>query len=843
MSAEDTSSIQPIPIYAWSEEQTHTSTFPGLPEDEDTFLFEKVPSVEDIPSLPSAGTRVSSASILSSEQENSALEYVRSFIWSNGQDMSEWVKFLDELNILHSSSSTTTTTTVHSLHISSLAVKVIKFLITWTASINVKERERAIEQIIQLCKRMLTGPAFKEKADFPVAGQLVGCFILCCSDCSEVVARCASEGLHHLHSFLLHKASQPMAKRDAPILPLLMAWEREENLFASPMETPSFTDPMEITMEFRKYLSPAELTDVMVAAISGMRDDSAHNTTTAISMLRAIQRDQSLALGKLSKAVDCIHHNLASISNSLARQETRKTLCFLGKDGMIHVVRALLLCSPECDSTAAEMWMTLVCFSGLASKVLRSLLSCLQSKLPMQDLSGENVVLLPAAATRALDVILACSPPAFKKELKNMWEKLCLALIFWIAHTFDPKVCEWESEMQETSRHPSPRLARAAVSTLRTLLRHAGCENQGLLMKKFTVWDLLVNAETHHQGVALFARALVRNPPRELKWMVGHVLAVLSDPDEGRHASAMAFLVEFLQCPELGNDKDKDILKHLGQHLMSSKATFRSLALEGMLHLTATPERAEPLMLKPLLLEEIPKRLQESDREISLKTLRLVKQMTSCLAGSREAGAFAVGVAGPVLPLFDDESHKVRFLAIGLFSNLLEMATSWQARKQMKTHALHSLVPLVMHLHDQSPHVIQVSWDTLSSVGRFLGCRKLQPLIRSQDKWSICLLIIKKYRTVTACHFLAQSIKYLKSPQAAIRELAVRLIGLGAQETKNKRNLETICKALSNLQDDPKPSVSCLAIQTIRILEVVHDQIPDGFSFRIMLHRIWRSCF
>lgn len=49
-------------------------------------------------------------------------------------------------------------------------------------------------------------------------------------------------------------------------------------------------------------------------------------------------------------------------------------------------------------------------------------------------------------------------------------------------------------------------LCRSAVNTLRLQLHCVGYESEVLLMKKLAVWDLLVNAERHHQGVTIIAQ-------------------------------------------------------------------------------------------------------------------------------------------------------------------------------------------------------------------------------------------------------------------------------------------------------------------------------------------------
>ncbi|KAL8222582.1 UNVERIFIED_CONTAM: hypothetical protein K2H54_077555 [Gekko kuhli] len=293
--------------------------------------------------------------------------------------------------------------------------------------------------------------------------------------------------------------------------------------------------------------------------------------------------------------------------------------------------------------------------------------------------------------------------PAFKEEVKDCWEKLCLALVFWISYIFHQKVWAWKSIKNYISQITEPHsaiLPRSAASTLRAILRHADCVNEGILTKKMVLWELLVRAETFHQGVSLLTRAIVRGRPRELKWMAEHVMAILDDPDDSEHVTAMAI---FAESSDIVTVRDRDLLRHLSKQIAAPKAVLRSLALDGMIHLADNPDQVTKLLL---LLPEVLKRFQEPDREMTLKALRLVKLLTCYLEGYRNA-SLTLEVAEQVLPLFGDESHKVRSLAICLFGNILGTVNNHNKTK-MKEFALQSLVPLLMHLHDRSPIVIAV---------------------------------------------------------------------------------------------------------------------------------------
>ncbi|XP_077196559.1 maestro heat-like repeat family member 5 [Paroedura picta] len=815
MMSEEQAPVKPVPIHAWGEK--------GGPSITSADEASK-PLGEILASALSlwAGDEVT-------EREKEALDYVSSFVQKNEQeDAEERLKFMDQMDILCNSHSTED----FNFYTSELAADVVKLLIRWTASSKTQEREKATKKMAEICQGI---QGREEATEFPAVGQLLGCLTLCCSDPSEEVTRWAAEGLNYLCSFILRHRCQAMANQQESKEFLQREWEQEDTQWVTWL-----SDPSHVTMFFKKYLSPEELTDFLTVAIGGMDDNNLCNTPAAICIVKAILRDPTLTLGQVSTLVVFIHDHVDSITDVLAQQEVLRTLTFMGKNYMTEVVYMLLNCSPQCDSAAITMWKILVCFSDLAEEVLIHLLACLQGQPLRANVPEEETALLRFAATRVLHELLQQPLPAFKEEVKDCWEKLCLALIFWISFIFQRRVWTWKNIRNHIGRNmepPSSSLARSTASTLRVVLRNVDNGNEGLLAKKMVLWELLSRAETFHQGVSLFTRAIVRSHPREIKWMVEHVMAVLDDPDESEHITAMALFAELLQSSDIVMVRDRDVLRHLSRQLVAPKAVLRSLALDGMLHLADNPDQVTKLLI---LVPEVLKRFQEPDREMTLKALRLVKLLSCYLEGVRDA-SLVEEVATQVLPLFDDESHKVRSLAICLFGNILGTGAN-PHRRQMKYYALQSLVPLLMHLHDRSPIVIAACWDALSKVAMILNYRKLQPLILNRDKWSICLVIAKSYRKVPQCHFLSNCIKNLKSPQTSIREVAIRLTGLAAQETKSKRKLEVICKALNELQCDPKPSVSCLAVQTMKILEAVHDEIPTGCNVRALVYRVCRPC-
>ncbi|KAL8202515.1 UNVERIFIED_CONTAM: hypothetical protein K2H54_015949 [Gekko kuhli] len=59
----------------------------------------------------------------------------------------------------------------------------------------------------------------------------------------------------------------------------------------------------------------------------------------------------------------------------------------------------------------------------------------------------------------------------------------------------------------------------------------------------------------------------------------------------------------------------------------------------------------------------------------------------------------------------------------------------------LKDLALCGLAPLLLHLHDESPSIVEACQKTLPRAAILLGHRKRVWLVLSRDKWSTCLVI------------------------------------------------------------------------------------------------------
>ncbi|XP_074978780.1 maestro heat-like repeat-containing protein family member 2A [Caretta caretta] len=235
----------------------------------------------------------------------------------------------------------------------------------------------------------------------------------------------------------------------------------------------------------------------------------------------------------------------------------------------------------------------------------------------------------------------------------------------------------------------------------------------------------------------------------------------------------------------------------------------------------------------PVVVEQ----LHEADRDIISNAITVLRDI---LAGMdrQSASPVAVRVAEKLLPFFHDESSKLRVLSITLFKHLLELVRG-PSRRKMKEHVLHSLVPLLLLLHDERPNVSQVCWDTLRSALEFLRWSQLSALVQKKELWRGCDCLVACYKG-RAETFLCQAMAFVENPQAPIREADIRSLGLTARQLdqQSQEKLDAICKVLKGFQQDSKSSVRCLALQTMLILKACKKHRPARASLRTLLHRM-----
>nr|XP_016852624.1 PREDICTED: maestro heat-like repeat family member 5 [Anolis carolinensis] len=501
---------------------------------------------------------------------------------------------------------------------------------------------------------------------------------------------------------------------------ILQEWEDEKIFWLAWFSDDSFT-----TMIFKKYLRPDDQMDFILTAIKGLRDDSTYSTKAALHMLKAMLRDPKPNFtkvkrrscltveakqgqpwlvhewetnntsqatearfqrkGMVPRVVRSLHGNLEFISHAQARQELLRFVCLLAISHSQDVAKTLLSCSLDCDCSAAAMWQALTAFAEPAQKVLEVIQSTLLER-PLQVTSpGMKPFINPLAATAALNEILKHPSPACKAILRSMYATLSISMACHISYTVFLSTQEIDAYWRICIQHeiPTPPVpSRSAVRALAALIRRAGSGEEVLIMNKRRGAELLLHDSSHQRGIMVFARhptlqnllatflfirfrTLLRNQRSEE--VIPHLMTILDTKEDRLHYTVMTFLTVLLERGKLKDEALEEVTQQLCKQLKAHQVEMRSLALSGMLQLTAYPEKMTSLKRA---LPDILSRLKEANREVNVKALKLLPHVLRSLK-NEELNVFTVEVAARVIPMFDDASNKVRFAAISTFGGLL----------------------------------------------------------------------------------------------------------------------------------------------------------------------------
>ncbi|XP_064593937.1 uncharacterized protein LOC135460894 [Zonotrichia leucophrys gambelii] len=213
---------------------------------------------------------------------------------------------------------------------------------------------------------------------------------------------------------------------------------------------------------------------------------------------------------------------------------------------------------------------------------------------------------------------------------------------------------------------------------------------------------------------------------------------------------------------------------------------------------------------------------------------------------------------------------QVQLISILLFRTLVTLPQE-KENKALKTPLRQSLLPLVLHCHDEKRLVAQASQETLLCVAEFLKRPDLERLVKNQNLWkfSKCLpgaggcrprlravrageagaepaptlpscrsLQLAEDRSRAAEH-LRRALPYVQSPQEPLRAAAIRFMGMAARHLRGKKEeLRLICTALEHLTEDTSSAVSDLARQTLYVLQALQRERYSVFQ-RVQEHLCW----
>ncbi|XP_032277970.1 maestro heat-like repeat-containing protein family member 7 [Phoca vitulina] len=297
----------------------------------------------------------------------------------------------------------------------------------------------------------------------------------------------------------------------------------------------------------------------------------------------------------------------------------------------------------------------------------------------------------------------------------------------------------------------------SSIEALKTLMLSTGYGDYVSYVQKLGAWELLSSPERHYEGITLLARTMVIKNCWHNRPIFSLIIRMLQELDYTNHLTALVFMTELLRCP--------------GVAAMVDGATVRVLA--DYFHYE------EPAMVKLLL------------------------QVVGIFAKHRNM-----------------ESEQLRLMAFETYRALLAKVKRTVLVFPLKHQVLNLIVVLVLHLEDVNISVAQICRSALCHTAAILGWSRLKVIFAEKDVWTILRALLGQEAN-KALWFLKQCMTLFKSPQAPIRQAAIRFAGQIIQtlDAEEASDIEEVYAALRSMREDPDPMVSCLATQTLYILE------------------------
>ncbi|XP_023801822.1 maestro heat-like repeat-containing protein family member 7 [Cyanistes caeruleus] len=444
----------------------------------------------------------------------------------------------------------------------------------------------------------------------------------------------------------------------------------------------------------------------------------------------------------------------------------------LAEQHPMDVVLTLLRCAPSCDRAAAVMWKTIASSGPVLEKVLPTLLRVMEN-WPLCSIctsDGDNKDVFALAATLVLWVIMQV--PQSHEVIMHVCPSLFTALLLHVFTTTQLMPAEVDNFWRECQeQHHLPRKPnRFAVQAMKALLCCLQYDSELMAMERKCGWETLLRADTQHYAVGLLARVMRRGLMPLCCHVAYQFLRRLIREEARWDLSTLAFLVEVLDCLDLRECGDS-VLEIASRHLQSECRQRRRLALRGLVVLSKEPSMARPIHS---LCRSFLQLLSDTDEEVVSMSLSVFTNMLQKknLLLSRTA---APKIAEPLLMLFDHDKSHVQVLSIHLFCKVMDLVVD-EGKKPLERLVNQSLLPLILHCHDENWRVANASWETLHCAATFLNNTDLQRVLKTENlsKITECVLAQDESR---AAEYLHRALPYLDSPQEPLREAAVRFIG------------------------------------------------------------------
>uniref|UniRef100_A0A8C5ZCB0 Maestro heat-like repeat-containing protein family member 7 n=1 Tax=Marmota marmota marmota TaxID=9994 RepID=A0A8C5ZCB0_MARMA len=709
----------------------------------------------------------------------------------------------------------------------------LEIILPWvTLSDKVHEQTRALGTISRLQRFICNFPEVlvSHMTLFSMSGKLMGILGLMCVNSNQEISMEASEALHYLFKILALQRGKP-----------------PDCSCGDPLSNKSQQQAMltVFLQFFRKYLTPMERADVIMVALEAMISTNRQDILAASKVLKMILKYSIPEIGKVSEIIKYIYFHMYHITESTTQSTIRRILYLLVQSYTDEVILTLFKIMDESQKEIHHPWEILASFPKGYEMIMEYLL---QRLIPLPSLGKAKVVMLPFSsltqATRAIYELL--QEPSRRMELHGFFSSLFVRLLFQVSLLVLEGSAEMIQGQQPVIECVDP--VSSTVEALKTLMCSSGYEEHMEYVNIFGGWNLLVSPEKHYDGVTLLARALVIKNCWHNRPIFSFIIRILQDTNCPNHVTALVFLTELLQSPDVAA-----IVDDIATHILANWFKCEELTtVKLLLQVTEVFAKHKNLVrwsrgqgqvlrrlsiLQPHVLRCCYSPCHCIVEETFLTLNHLLEDLTW-----QHSSFFLIQLAFTLGSFLEEEPENLRLMAFQVYGNLLSKIKKRDLVFPLKQQMLNSIVLLVLHLKDVNTDVAQVRGQSsepvcgpqfhggllspqicqlsLCHTATLLGWTKLKTVFTQRDVFTI-LRILLQLEASKAIWFLNQCVTLFKSPQVFIRQAAVWFAGQIIQtlNLEEMDEVEDANTALRHMQKDPDPVVSCLTTQTLYILE------------------------
>ncbi|CAM4604234.1 unnamed protein product [Lepidochelys kempii] len=515
-----------------------------------------------------------------------------------------------------------------------------------------------------------------------------------------------------------------------------------------------------------------------------------------ISCLLCIQ-GQSINLGSAEEELRCLREALTApdpealfqASSKMARVVSEYFPSEQATDFIEATLGGLLSASPTC-ATAAGLWMKIIlkeCGGAMLDEV-PDILAILYRHMPTIQEGSLRQFLVEAVS------ILA----------HHHQEAVISSLL--------------------SKRLPMDRLS---IKALESVLFKGGNERLVRALRKQRTWTLVENPKTHHEGVCLLVRLLLRSGLITPE-IIQSLLPWVNSPSENHRVTSTAFLAQLMSDPMLREKKFlKPVLHILEEKSHDRNSIVRQMAVRGLGNLVyGAPEKLKKH--KKFLMVILIRALSDPfSSEVIGESMKAVAKVLKELK-EKDIGSSFRDLTQEIRTYFDNEDDALRlwsFVVFGILARLTKRKWKGYFAEQVRQ----SWVTLLLHLQDPNPRVSVECRATFHLCVPFLGLKRLQTAVNEhldgtaelkpeELQVDICRHLAKENAELLE-NLYKSTIMYFFSRWEEIRAVAAKLAGIILEHTDRQRmkwlNLDHLLMSLQFLKKDPSPSVQLVATEVL----------------------------